>query len=84
MPGPLSSKAIVRFGQERHHDVGEGGRARVEDRDPVLAGVDRVGEDPIERREVRLGVRPDEVLERRPAHPDVLGHGLRVGPGPVV
>ena len=50
----LGGDAVVGLGEERLDDLLEGARARVQDRDPALLGVDRVGEQPVQLGEVRV------------------------------
>jgi hypothetical protein len=79
MPRPGRRDPIMRLAEEWLHQDIEGLGRRIEDRDPELPGVDRVGEEAIEGGVVGRARIADEAPERVAAHPDVQAEGLRPG-----
>jgi hypothetical protein len=69
----------MRLSQERKYDIPESRVAWVEDRDPVLPGIDRVREDAVDRGVVGCRIRTGESLVRRPSDPDVESENSRTG-----
>jgi len=70
-------QTIVRERDERDDRPFEGVVRRIEDRDPELLAVDRVGEESVERREVRIGLGGGDLLECRPIDAEVQAKDSR-------